>query len=207
MELKPHYLVEIGGVADLASGAPLPHWVSDSLNRAPYVVIRRHDKIEGYLPVGIRGTQRGHRFAAWLPCSQTVRIVTPLSLTNPLNWKAVYFRQAPPAIRTLRLITCMMHQTGYRWGPTGSAGFELATGVSSLTDASDLDLMIESPQAMGIRAAADLLLRLESKALVRLDIQLSTPAGSVSLKEFVESDTILVKTAAGPVLRRTQTLW
>jgi phosphoribosyl-dephospho-CoA transferase len=96
---------------------------------------------------------------------------------------------------------------GYHWGPTGSCGFELATGIRTLTAASDLDLVIEAPSMIPLPAAISLLASLEAQATVRLDVQLNTPAGGVTLKEYNRGGSVLVKTSAAPVIKPFLSLW
>ena len=100
-----------------------------------------------------------------------------------------------------------MRQSGWKWGPTGSTGFELATGVFTVNKSSDLDLLIEVPVMMSVYEATSLLRAMESIATARIDIQLITPKGSVSMSEYVHSETVLLKTTAGPVLQHTSALW
>ena len=43
-----------------------PFWVTDSLERAPFVVVRRSDSVDGLIPIGVRGSMRNQRFGAYL---------------------------------------------------------------------------------------------------------------------------------------------
>src|SRR5689334_13499633 len=47
LELKTHTLLRIRGAGDLAGGAPVPAWVERSLQRAPWVVVRRAPNRDG----------------------------------------------------------------------------------------------------------------------------------------------------------------
>jgi phosphoribosyl-dephospho-CoA transferase len=133
--------------------------------------------------------------------------VTPYSLATPGNWKAVYCVPTPETIRSLQLITPLMQQTGCKWGPTGSAGFELATGISTLSDSSDLDLLIDFPEFISVQSATLLLNKLKKIATVNLDIQMGTPTGGVALKEYVKSEDVLIKTFTVPVIQSIRSLW
>jgi phosphoribosyl-dephospho-CoA transferase len=208
MELNPHDLIRIANLDHLVTAQPdLPEWAVFSLVKAPYVVVRRSPQPNGFAAVGIRGLQRGQRLAAWLKYSDIQEIVRPNMLIADENWKVQYANELSKPILSLKKITSIMNQTGLCWGPTGSAGFELATGIKTLTENSDLDVILTAERPLPIEYAASLLKELESVALVRLDIQLNTPLGGSSLKEYITSATVLVKTLSGPLLVKPSVLW
>ena len=192
---------------DLVADLPFPDWASESLLRAPFVVVRRAEVKNGLIPVGIRGPQRGQRMACWFPEKLVEEIITPFSLTDDKNWKAAYTTSAPATIKSLQKIISLMKNMGYQWGPTGSTGFELATGMPTLKESSDLDLIIEVPEILSVKTAKLLLDRMEDISTVRLDVQLNTALGGVSMKEYTTSAKVLIKTATGPVLQDPQSLW
>ena len=105
-------------------------------------------------------------------------------------------------MRTLHAVRPLLDDTGLRWGPTGSVGFELATGVPTATTESDLDLLVLLPD--GSPGAMTLLIALhrELRSLAaRVDCQIETPCGAVALAELVSGQSdIMVRTAAGPRL-------
>ncbi|WP_158799295.1 malonate decarboxylase holo-ACP synthase [Pedobacter sp. L105] len=207
MELNPHDLLRIQGMEDLYSGCPFPDWVRVALVKAPYVVVRRAEHIIDGVPVGIRGAERGQRFAAWLHPDKILEVITPGSLINPAHWKIAYPFTMPATIQTLTLIAPVMQMTGYGWGPTGSSGFELATGISSIKDTSDLDLVIHLPEKITKQQGSSLLEQLEKLSLVGLDIQMNTPAGGVAIREYILAEQVLVKTSTAPVLQDANCLW
>jgi phosphoribosyl-dephospho-CoA transferase len=89
------------------------------------------------------------------------------------------------ALAELRRAPCSLGQ--YVWGPAGSGGFELATGVPTATGSSDLDLLIRAPERLDHAMAGRLLselLALAQRAGVRIDAQLETPSGGVALAEL-----------------------
>jgi phosphoribosyl-dephospho-CoA transferase len=192
---------------DLVADLPFPDWAKDAVLRAPYVVVRRAGSYSGLVPVGLRGEQRGQRMSYWLPENLIEEVITPYALTDKDNWKAVYPAAVPETVNTLGLISSILHQTGYQWGPTGSTGFELATGLPTIKESSDLDLVIEVPGILNVETAKILLDRMEDISTVRLDIQISTVKGGFSLKEYTNSPTVLVKTSLGPLLMDHTTLW
>jgi phosphoribosyl-dephospho-CoA transferase len=207
MELRPHHLVRVRRAEDLLSGVPFPDWVVATLKAAPWVVVRRASVESGRVPVGVRGHQRGQRFATWLSLDKILDVIPPHVLVDPANWCLPYSQGLPPVLQSLLSITPSLEATGYSWGPTGSCGFELATGISSISENSDLDLLLEIPEPISAEAARSLLARLQVLSAARLDVQLSTPSGGVALAEFCKGETVLVKTAVAPVLQKISDLW
>src|SRR5580704_16431712 len=207
MEMNPHDLIKIKKEEDLSTDLPLPAWVSESLNLAPFVVVRRSHSPDGNIPVGVRGRERGQRFPAWLRQKKAVAVITPYSLMGSANWNRVDNPGAPAAIRSLRQVTSLLQSTGYRWGPTGSVGFELAANTTTVKEDSDLDILIDLPEFVPILSAARLMEHLQRRMLVRLDVQLNTPQGSLALAEYISAATVLVKGNSGPVLLHRNTLW
>ncbi len=207
MELRPHDLLHIRGMEDLFSALPFPGWAEEAIQQVPWVVVRRAAAGPGRVPVGIRGRERGQRFAAWLSKDKILQVVPPAALIDPANWKAGYQTGLPLPLTSLRSITPVLRSTGYQWGPTGSLAFELATGFPSTKAGSDLDIMLEVPVYISVAVARSLLARLEALSPVRLDVQINTPVGGVALKEYCKADRVLVKTAIAPVLREASSLW
>ncbi|MCY1545669.1 Phosphoribosyl-dephospho-CoA transferase [compost metagenome] len=83
------------------------------------------------------------------------------------------------------------------WGPTGGVGFQLATGIPVLHEASDLDLLLRTPISFSRQQARELLAAL-ADAPCRVDLQLETPNGAVALREWAgESRRVLLKCAEG----------
>jgi phosphoribosyl-dephospho-CoA transferase len=207
MELNPHDLIRIAKPDNLVADRALPEWAIFSLKNAPFVVVRRSHQPDNFVAVGVRGLQRGQRLAAWLKRSEVQEIVTPDMLVFPGNWKTEYYDELSKPILTLKKITPILNRTNLPWGPTGSTGFELATGVKTLTENGDLDLVLNVAEPLPIKYAVSLLEKLNSISLVRLDIQLNTPLGGTSLQDYVISQTVLVKTMAGPMLVKPSALW
>ena len=86
---------------------------------------------------------------------------------------------------------------GSCWGPTGSVGFELASGCATATPHSDLDLMVQADAPLAVEAAAAVLAELISLP-VTVDVLLESPYGAVALAEYVSAPRpILLRTAAG----------
>jgi len=207
VELNAHDLLRINAAEDLQTDIPLPDWAIKSFEQAPYVVVRRADTKNGLIPVGIRGTQRGQRMAAWVQPGNVTEVIRPYMLTNPDCWKFNYDKNPPEAINSLKQLISVFEKTAINWGPTGSTAFELASGVKTLKDTSDLDLVLHIQNPLSQADARVMLDQLQKRSTVRLDIQLSTPLGGVSLAEYAGVDTVLVKTKNGPVLAKRSALW
>jgi phosphoribosyl-dephospho-CoA transferase len=94
----------------------------------------------------------------------------------------------------------LLTPTGLRWGPAGSVGFTLATGVSAVTAASDLDLVLTVDEVPPLAMLADL--REAFRELpARVDCQLDLPIGGVALDDLLDTaEKVLVRTADGPSL-------
>ena len=58
---------------------PLPPWARDMLRKCPWVVVRRGlcDECYDWIPVGIRGYDRCHRFACMVATDAVSEIKTP----------------------------------------------------------------------------------------------------------------------------------
>jgi hypothetical protein len=81
--MRAHDLLQISGLADLVYvGWDLPEkrcplWVERSLERAPFVVVRRANLFDGMIPVGVRGSSRQQRSAAYLAPKSIRNRITP----------------------------------------------------------------------------------------------------------------------------------
>jgi phosphoribosyl-dephospho-CoA transferase len=216
-DLKTHTLLRIGGPRALRSeeGSGLPPWVDESLQRAPWVVIRRAPFRGGLIPVGVRGESREQRFASWISTDAVLEYVTPQTLASCRSWAIAVDPArcaAVPALAALDLVESIMEEHHFRglWGPGGSVGFELASERVTATPGSDLDLVVE---VSGVSRANQLesLDRLWSAlgALpVRIDVLLESPEGAVALSDYAqahrENSPFVLRTTEGPRLIRHQ---
>jgi phosphoribosyl-dephospho-CoA transferase len=86
------------------------------------------------------------------------------------------------------------------WGPGGSAGFELATGVPAARQGSDLDLVIRVPEPVPPAEVARLLEALAGLP-VRVDAQLQCDRGGFAAAEYARGGAqTLLRTDEGPFL-------
>jgi phosphoribosyl-dephospho-CoA transferase len=186
----------------------MPAWVETALKRAPFVVVRRAPFTNGAIPIGIRGANRGERFGAWIDKQYVIERVRPEDLVELVDLMDLAgpaeHRRDLPAFALLRQIAPICTATTLAWGPTGSTGFELASHMPTVTEASDLDLVIRMPTPMRETDAAALLdtLTQAAQALrIRIDVQAETPNGAVSLAEYARPHRhIMLRHVDGPRL-------
>jgi phosphoribosyl-dephospho-CoA transferase len=199
--VSPHDLLQ------LAPGTPdfpdAPAWVAASLKRAPFVVVRRAVSVstDGLIAVGIRGSIRSERLGSWLDPRFIKQVLTPESL---IDSKPSTTRAKLPAFALLQAIAPLCDLSGYVWGPTGSAGFELASGHPTVTPTSDLDLLMRAPEPLGRATAQTLFNALSQAALnhgTRIDMQIQTLDGAFSLAEYAHCGArVMLRCADGPKL-------
>lgn len=169
--------------------ADAPAWVRDAISAGHPVVVRRARAEPGYVAVGVRGRLREQRFATVMPLLAVQRRVKPQDL------RSVSSSRDLPALRALDQLRPVLAQQD--WGVTGSAGFELASGIEALHAQSDLDLMLCTPEPLERNAARNLLALLDTTECA-VDLQLQTPFGAVALREWAgESRRVLLKTTHG----------
>src|ERR1700722_11149226 len=197
-----HALLRVANLDALAWEAHRPHWASAALQLAPWAVVRRAAPRLGLWPVGVRGSQRHQRSAAWLPHGAMQECITPQMLVAQPAWRERLSAAATPAVAVLGEVprTISAHVFAGRWGPSGSVGFELASGVPSTTSGSDLDLVLSADEPMARSAATRLHADL-AKFPVRIDVLLETPHGAAALAEDAHGEgATLLRCAHGPRL-------
>ena len=203
-----HDLIRLREPTVLAADGPAPSWVEAALRRIPWVVVRRGRIQAGAIPVGVRGLTRAQRFAAWLAAADVTERRSPEELwdrvaNRPARGLAGTPKQtrteAVPALAALARVAPLLALRGYRWGPGGSVGFELAAGVATATASSDLDVILrqarrlEPDEARALQAALA-----EAGAPARIDVLLETPRGAVSLADLAAAPAlVLVRTLDG----------
>jgi phosphoribosyl-dephospho-CoA transferase len=207
-ELTPHTLLRIAGADALAADAhELPDWAPESLAAAPWVVVRRAPVNESLIPVGLRGDSRSQRFATWLAAAAILECVTTRELSAAAGWKHSPRRTVVPALQALDGVEALMRAHGFenKWGPTGSVGFELASGRPTTTERSDLDLALHLDRPLSLASALSLHSALASLPM-RTDLLLEMPHGAVALSDYATTqDTFVLRTLRGPRLVRD--LW
>lgn len=192
-----HDLVRLRAPEVFHAEGLVPSWVIIALRRAPWAVVRRGPR-GGLLPVGVRGPRRRDRCAGFVNKDDIVECLRPEQIVG-----RSFKRQRPaPALAALARVGLCLEGSRLSWGPGGSVGFDLATGVPTLTAASDLDLVLRQVQRLEVAEAVALQSALtEAAAPVRVDTLLETPAGGVLLADLATAPgRVLVRTPDGPRL-------
>ncbi|APQ14386.1 phosphoribosyl-dephospho-CoA transferase [Pseudomonas oryzihabitans] len=190
---SPHDL--LWGLTPDALPPAAPAWAIEVVQAGLPVVVRRAAPEIGRIPVGLRGTTRAERLAAWLEPDSVLQQRSPEALRISNGCRDL------PVFDTLARLQTLLDDLGLPWGPTGAAGYELASGWPALHEGSDLDLLIRCTAPLPRDQARALLASLQAQALCRLDIILETPLGGVALADWAgNAPRVLHKTAAGPRL-------
>jgi phosphoribosyl-dephospho-CoA transferase len=159
--------------------------------------VRRGRCHPGRVAVGIRGRSRSHRHASTVDIDSVAEILSPADLVARAD-------QLPGLAVTAALRRCaaLLSPMGLRWGPGGSVGFTLATGVLAVTATSDLDLILRVDEMPSFAMLAHLHEAFRTSP-APVDCQLDLPIGGVALADIVgTTDRVLVRTADGPSLMR-----
>jgi phosphoribosyl-dephospho-CoA transferase len=178
VDVSPHDLLRLSTPVHPAAA---PGWVAAALAGVPWVVVRRATAGPGLVPVGVRGPTRADRFAFELDPAAVAGVVRPEDLAG----------RAAAAARDV------LDPTGWVWGPTGSVGFELATGRPVVTPDSDLDLIVRVTTLPPVQE----LRRLHRDLPPRADCLIETPDGAFALAELTTgAPQALLRTRTGPRL-------
>ena len=195
--MRPHDVLRLKDGAQLTPA--IPEWAVRSLLRSPFVVVRRATIEGGLVPIGIRGETRDRRFVAFVGVEDIESIVTPESLAIARAWKSAQHGKHP-AFTALDRVAKAADSIDLSWGPGGSVGFELATGVVAVSTDSDLDI-IAYPDKTHTRDALISFRDATSDVGVRVDIVIESTMGAVALHEWIASpQRVLIKTIDGPKL-------
>lgn len=194
MRPRPHDLLRLSVEAPELLPADAPAWTATALGAAPWVVVRRAAARDELVAVGVRGGDRYQRYP-WTIAWKSVReLVTPEELAATVPARNLPALKVLPAVREIF--------RGLRWGPTGSVGFELATGLPAASGLSDLDVVVRTPlfDGQALERLSNVHARL-ARLDVRVDCQVETPGGAIALAELVStSDDLLMRTPFGPRL-------
>ncbi|MFA1507748.1 malonate decarboxylase holo-ACP synthase [Priestia aryabhattai] len=195
MEYIVHDLLQLKEEAKLISYTPIPDWVEHSLAKAPFVVVRRAVHRDTMIPVGVRGERRNQRFGAFVSEQNVKQRIRPEDLVS--LFQNVQSRNMP-AIRALEKVAIIFEK--FVWGPTGSVGFELASGEEVITTTSDLDVLIRLSSYLSVKQAEMIVSKLK-RCSVSVDVQVETEKGAFSLAEYAKGEeTLLLRTVYGPSL-------
>jgi len=199
--VRTHDLLEIDAKQLLSSQASAPQWVKEELPRNPLVVVRRGLATGCEIPIGVRGTGRNQRWAAFCHSKLVKSVLTPSQLLT----RAIPTSRANaiPALRALDVLKERWMESILPWGPGGSVGFELASGRQVVTPESDLDIVIYAERRMTAEQAKSLCDRAMNLPAA-VDIRVETPVCGFSLKELAGRSpaAILLRAPSGVVLGR-----
>jgi phosphoribosyl-dephospho-CoA transferase len=196
-----HDLIRLREPIALVVNAWVPPWVEPALRRTPWVVVRRGHVCNGMIPVGVRGVTRSQRFAAFVASAEIADRLSPEDLTVS-GYVLSQRKDAGPALAAMDRVAALLMRRGGYWGPGGSVGFEIATGVATATAASDLDLILRQGRRLEWNEVTALLVAVTAAAApARVDVLLETPSGGVSLADLAATPAqLLVRTPCGPRL-------
>jgi phosphoribosyl-dephospho-CoA transferase len=197
--MRVHDLLRVGELDDLVHDGPCPRWLNDALTGAPWVVVRRAPAIGDLIPVGIRGSCRAERFAAFLPTSSIVKRIAPEDLASSRGAAATAGRDRLPCLSALSLLETRLRRLDVVWGPVGSVGFNLASGAHVVRTTSDLDVIVRQTDFVLSPGILKGLLAVLEATEVALDILVETDAGGFSLLDYAKGgETLVVRTENGP---------
>ena len=200
MELRVNDLLKINTANDLIGDFTDAPWVDKAVKRAPFVVVRRALLINDMVPIGIRGENRSQRLAGTVLYSNIIEVVTPEQLVEGKLWRVNKHISETQMLKALEAVDSIFKSYNIVWGPTGSVGFELASGVETVTDTSDLDIIARTPNFLSINIAKDITKKLLTMP-TKIDVQLETSKGSIALAEYARGDgNVLLRTINGPRL-------
>jgi phosphoribosyl-dephospho-CoA transferase len=179
-----HDLLQIDTHALTADSLPQPTWVRETLISCPWVVVRRGQAPDGQTAVGVRGARRSERWAGFCGERLIKKIVRPEEL--------LVMSQSPTHIHRTRALKALQEVIerwqglSLPWGPTGSVGFELASGRQVTTETSDLDLAIRAPHQLNAEKARSLW-NCVTGLQANVDVRVETPICGFSLEEYVRA--------------------
>jgi phosphoribosyl-dephospho-CoA transferase len=177
-DLQVHDLLQID--PDSLLGGTTPSWVNQALISCPWVVVRRARAAAGEIAVGVRGDTRSQRWGGFLSKDLIGKVVRPADL---LLVEQSSILRLTPAMKVLQQVIDRWRDLTLPWGPTGSVGFELATGSPVTSDASDLDIAIRAPARITVERARALWQGVVGLP-TRVDIRVETPQCGFSLQEY-----------------------
>jgi len=195
---RVHDLLVLKPGSSVEAEATNPEWVRAALIQSRFVVARREAAPPGMIAVGVRGPSRDQRWAGFVTNEDVHQVIGPGVLRSQ---NADIARRSLPAIEALRYAEERLRPLTLEWGPVGSVGYELATGLSVTRLESDLDLVIHAPHPV-LRDEVRCFWNVLDVAPARIDVRLETPAGGFSLEEYVRDgqDRVLLRMPTGPIL-------
>ena len=202
------------GGTDAGAASRPDGWLAEWLAAGaltPVVVRREATECANMLPVGIRGSGRHQRQAAYLFIEAVLRITRPEALvpgavcaghgllpraaaryracSEPEGKAAAQHSQYCALGRlqsALVAIAPALNSLGLPWGPTGGLGFALATGLPVVHPGSDLDLVVRAPKPL-TQSQVQALAAAVQEGDCRVDLQIDTGHAGFSFNEWLSS--------------------
>lgn len=191
-----HDIVRFRDVGTIAFHEEVPDWVKARPASRHHAVVRRMKTTAQTVAIGLRGKGRSERIAGFIKKADIEEIITPQSLVSGLaHDRNSRFHDI------LTEIDAIVSPFGYEWGPTGSIGFELATGIPVTTHTSDLDMTVYVPSSPDYQVLVQLYEQLQQCSL-RIDAQIEFgKMGAALLADMVKFKSgFLLRTSSGPLI-------
>ncbi|MFD8693873.1 phosphoribosyl-dephospho-CoA transferase MdcG domain-containing protein [Kitasatospora purpeofusca] len=212
-------LMQCTGSLRPLDGGELPAWARQVLRAHPWVTVARAPSVAGspvdtphpvrctrdvsaaaetWIPVTVRGPERGQRLDALAPRAAVARTLRPEQLPDRLGLLPPGRTAAIPALAVLPAAGQLIADHRLAWGPIGAIGYELATGEPVAGPLSPLRVVLRAPQPVSRRDALQLR-RALSRLRVPIQAELETRHGAVLLAEYAASPLALtLLTPDGP---------
>jgi len=199
--VRPHDILKLKRAVVLEGMLQAPGWVEPSLAAVPFVTVRRAPLFSSAIPIGVRGSERSRRWAGFADPKCVENVIRPRDLRSCQALPQIGGEAPVAALRQLRIVMERWREVAWPWGPSGSVGFELATGFKCVGPLSDLDLVLYADDPIDRRRAISLQDSLAGGP-ARVDALVETPVCAFSLAEYANgcSDRILLRTVYGPRL-------
>jgi phosphoribosyl-dephospho-CoA transferase len=201
---RPHDLLWAQDWHGLVAHAALPFWVLKVRDAGdPVIAVVRREALSdpALVPVGLRGSNRSQRLGVLLQRAAVVHCVSPEMLIDCVTPARQFDPDASRVIAALDRMAPLLNASGLCWGPTGSLGYALATGLPALHSASDIDLLVRAPFPL-FAWQAQLLHAAQASSACQVDMQIDTGRGGFSFAEWAKGGSVLLKTDFGPFLTR-----
>jgi phosphoribosyl-dephospho-CoA transferase len=182
---RVHDLLQLKSGLVSSTDAVKPYWVTSHKAGNLWVVVRRAMAPDGFVAVGIRGSNRQQRWGSFADLADVKERFRPSQLSFHMARRT---RIAMPALAALSWLEGQLDKSELDWGPVGSVGFELATGNQVVAPTSDLDLALFAPTRF-TRSTARYLWSVMSTAPAKVDVRVETPYCGFSLEEYARERT------------------
>src|SRR6266404_1419290 len=198
---RVHDLLQLDSDSLHSTYTGAPSWVRQTLTAWPWVVVRRAKAPAAQIAVGVRGTLRSERWGRFILKDMIRQLLKPCQLLALAQSSALSPRTPP--FTTLQQLIERWRGLTLPWGPTGSVGFELATGWPVTTSSSDLDVAIRANVRISLEQARSLY-ECATGLETKVDIRVETPLCGFSLEEFAGRGpaAILLRVPRGIVLAK-----